>query len=574
MENFEKIILPWQDWKIVNYLGSGAYGKVYEIERNASGIQEKAALKIVTRPKDAGELEADYQNGYDKESISAKYTQIFQEYRKEYKLMKELQGQSNIVSCDDFFIEENPDGIGGKIYIRMELLTSLQKETRERLLPEEEVIRLGKDICKALILCESRNIIHRDIKPDNVMISRFGDYKLGDFGVAKVMNHTTNATMTGTTGYIAPEVLHMEKYGKEVDIYSLGIVMYWLLNNRRMPFIDADETLTPFKANEALLKRYQGDQIPAPKNGSARLKEIVLKACEYLPKDRYASAQEMYDELDALQRGEMPVKNPSRGVPKVEIVPKQSDAEEVEQKPDEKKEKNPVVAEEKPKKKKSKKSKWVKIAAGLLVIVICGGLFAKNVLWKEPKTEFVDVSNYKEDVDDNGNVIRRTYYYKSGKVGAIIEYDENGKKTKKTNYETDGKSIRSVFEYNENEEEIKYIYYDDEGKVSSYQTYEYDENGNRIKTTYYDENDKVRNSYEYEYDENGNKVKKEEYDSEGQLREYEITEYDSDNEKIKETKYDSEGNVKNYTIYEKAKEGKSQKCTMYDADGKVIYEKK
>ena len=106
MENFEKIILPWQDWKIVNYLGSGAYGKVYEIERNASGIQEKAALKIVTRPKDAGELEADYQNGYDKESISAKYTQIFQEYRNEYKLMKELQGQSNIVSCDDFFIEE------------------------------------------------------------------------------------------------------------------------------------------------------------------------------------------------------------------------------------------------------------------------------------------------------------------------------------------------------------------------------------------------------------------------------------------------------------------------------------
>ena len=570
MENFEKIILPWQDWKIVNYLGSGAYGKVYEIERNASGIQEKAALKIVTRPKDAGELEADYQNGYDKESISAKYTQIFQEYRNEYKLMKELQGQSNIVSCDDFFIEENPDGIGGKIYIRMELLTSLQKETRERLLPEEEVIRLGKDICKALILCESRNIIHRDIKPDNVMISRFGDYKLGDFGVAKVMNHTTNATMTGTTGYIAPEVLHMEKYGKEVDIYSLGIVMYWLLNNRRMPFIDADETLTPFKANEALLKRYQGDQIPAPKNGSARLKEIVLKACEYLPKDRYASAQEMYDELDALQREEMPVRKPSRVVPGVEIVPEQSDAEEMEQKPDEKEEKNPVVVEKKPKKKKSKKSKWVKIVAGLLVIVICGGLYTKNVL---RKNQGIDYSSAKEDVDENGNVIRKTVYYKTGKAAMVYEFDEDGKQKKITYYESDGKTPGSVYEYNENEEKIKEIHYED-GKVSESYTFEYDEKGNCIKTTEYDGNDNVKYARAYEYDENGNEVKMTFYNSEGQVEYYTTTEYDSDNEKTKYTYYDSEGNVENYTIYEKAEEGKAQKYTKYDADGNVIDEKK
>ena len=306
MENFENIRLPWPDWKIVKYLGVGAYGKVYEIERDISGVQEKAALKIVSRPKEESELEADYQNGYDRESIAVKYTEILQEYINEYKLMKELQGQSNIVSCDDFAIEENPDGIGGKIYIRMELLTPLQKVTKERLLSEEEVIKLGKDICKALILCESRNIIHRDIKPDNVMISKFGDFKLGDFGVSKVMGHTTAGTMTGTEGYIAPEVLHMEKYGKEVDIYSLGIVMYWLLNNRRMPFIGADEKLTPSKVSEASLRRYHGDKIPAPKNGSARLKQIVLKACEYYPKDRFLTAQEMYDALIELKDEKSP----------------------------------------------------------------------------------------------------------------------------------------------------------------------------------------------------------------------------------------------------------------------------
>ena len=313
MENVENIRLPWPDWKIVKYLGGGAYGKVYEIERNNSGIQEKAAVKIVSRPKEESELEVDYQNGYDRESIAVKYTEILQEYKNEYKLMKELQGQSNIVSCDDFAIEENPDGIGGKIYIRMELLTPLQKVTKERLLSEEEVIKLGKDICKALILCESRNIIHRDIKPDNIMISKFGDYKLGDFGVSKVMSHTTGATMTGTEGYMAPEVLHIEKYGKEVDIYSLGIVMYWLLNNRRMPFIGADEKVTLVNANQAAIRRYQGEKIPAPKNGSNELKKIVLKACEYKPKDRYLTAQEMYDALEEIGSGKSYTKNTVSG---------------------------------------------------------------------------------------------------------------------------------------------------------------------------------------------------------------------------------------------------------------------
>ena len=313
MENFENIRMPWPEWEIVKYLGGGAYGKVYEIERNNSGIREKAAVKIVSRPKEESELEADYQNGYDCESIAVKYTEILQEYINEYKLMKELQGQSNIVSCDDFAIEKNPDGIGGKIYIRMELLTPLQKVTKERLLSEKEVIKLGKDICKALILCESRNIIHRDIKPDNIMISKFGDYKLGDFGVSKVMSHTTGATMTGTEGYMAPEVLHIEKYGKEVDIYSLGIVMYWLLNNRRMPFIGADEKVTLVNANQAAMRRYHGEKIPAPKNGSDELKKIVLKACEYKPKDRYLTAQEMYDALEELGSGKSYTKNTVSG---------------------------------------------------------------------------------------------------------------------------------------------------------------------------------------------------------------------------------------------------------------------
>lgn len=301
MENHENIRLPWQDWRIVKYLGGGTYGKVYEIERNISGIQEKAAVKIISRPKDTSEIESYYDNGYDKASIVASYEKEIQNYVQEYKLMKELQGQSNIVSCDDFTVVPHTNGIGGDIFIRMELLTSLQQVLRERTLSMEEIIKLGKDISRALILCEKKHIVHRDIKPNNIMISPFEDYKLGDFGVSKVMDHQTYATTTGTPDYLAPEVIHMEKYGQTADIYSLGITLYWLLNNRKMPFIDADESLTPMRKTEATERRYRGEKLPPPKYGSSQLKQIVLKACEYRPENRYSSARELYAALDALK---------------------------------------------------------------------------------------------------------------------------------------------------------------------------------------------------------------------------------------------------------------------------------
>ena len=315
MENFENICLPWRDWKIVKDLGGGAYGRVYEIERTISGIQEKAALKIVSRPKNKDEMESYYNEGYSKADLIASYESEIRNYVQEYKLMKELQGESNIVSCDDFTMVPHEDGIGGDIFIRMELLTSLQQILRERSLSEQEIIKLGKDISHALVLCESKNIIHRDIKPANIMVSQFGNYKLGDFGVSKIMDHATFATSMGTPEYQAPEVVHMERYGQTADIYSLGITLYWLLNNRRMPFIDANQQITLVVKNEAIDRRYRGEKLPAPKNGSAKLKKIVLKACEYHPENRYASAQEMYDALDALENGKIlldpvPVQNP------------------------------------------------------------------------------------------------------------------------------------------------------------------------------------------------------------------------------------------------------------------------
>ena len=607
MENFENIRLPWPDWKIVKYLGGGAYGKVYEIERTISGTQEKekAALKIVSRPKDAGEIEEYEVSGYDKESIIESYKSEIQNYVQEYKLMKALQGQTNIVSCDDFTVVWNENGIGGNVFIRMELLTPLNQVLKERALSTEEIIKLGKDIASALILCEKKNIIHRDIKPANIMVSQFGNYKLGDFGVSKIMDHATYATAMGTPEYQAPEVVHMKKYGQTADIYSLGITLYWLLNNRRMPFIGADEQPTVDQKNEAMERRYRGEKLPAPKNGSAKLKKIVLKACEYNPEDRYASAQEMYDDLDTLRSGETtgetvkkvkpedvsfddgktggnswrddpvtigktPGKTPKTGKSNFQDEPDEptkgvNDAYQRQKEREKKKERTTVVADV-PVQAKKKSGGWKNILVILIVIGIAVGgyhLISGTESGKSAKKASTNRTSEKSTETDSN-----TTYYDNGNIARVLEHDTNGTIRKATYYREDG-TIESSWENNESGAMTKHESYDESGKLESYNTAEYDENGNEIKSTFYDKNDKITQTNTMEYDENGNRIKITYYDGTGKVKSYRISEYDSDNNPVKDTEYDESGNVLEYRIYEKAEDGKLPDYTTYDAQGNV-----
>ena len=297
-------VLPWPEWEIVKELGHGGYGTVYQAQRSVSGITEQAAIKVISFPKSQDEIDSDLTDGYDIETLKAKYNDILQNYLREYNIMKELNGQTNIVNCADFATVPHEDGIGWDVFIRMELLTPLTVLMRQKKLTEADVLKIGKDICRALILCETKNIIHRDIKPENIMVSEFGDYKLGDFGIARTMNHSTNATMVGTERYMAPEVIRREKYGKDVDIYSLGLVLYWMLNNRKIPFIDADSLPYADELNRAQSRRVSGEPLPPPRDGSDEFKRIVLKACSFQPKDRYASANEMYRDLSAIKAAE------------------------------------------------------------------------------------------------------------------------------------------------------------------------------------------------------------------------------------------------------------------------------
>ena len=296
MAQFEGVDFP--GWEVVRKIGEGSFGGVYEIHRTLPGGRvEKCALKKLSVPKDASEIQDLYSQSFSRESITAHYQDQMSELVREYSLTQELNGCKNVVACHDVKYVQHDDGIGWDIYIRMELLRPLKQvlgpEYRERV-----VLRLGLEMCNALLACQEHKIIHRDIKPENILVSEKGEFKLGDFGIAKVSEKTATGTMTGTMGYMAPEVANRWHYGAQADIYSLGMVLYWMMNQRTLPFLPYPPAIpTAVQRQEAANRRFAGESFPPPVNGSRELKRIVMKACAFSTEKRYQSVRELRREL-------------------------------------------------------------------------------------------------------------------------------------------------------------------------------------------------------------------------------------------------------------------------------------
>ena len=294
-------------WHIKRFIGAGSYGKVFEIERRDFDMVFTGALKAITIPADKSEYEQVLEAGMDREGASTYFRDYVQELNREIALMSRLKGHSNIVSYEDHQIIPHEDGIGWDILIRMELLRPINDALRQnKSFTRAEVVRLGTDLCRALEVCGQYNIIHRDIKPANIFISDTGDYKLGDFGVARIASASTGAsTRAGTVNYMAPEVFRGEKYTANVDIYSLGLVMYQLLNANRMPFYPPyPQPITFSAAEQARARRLAGEALPLPSGAQDALGQLVCKACAPDPAQRFASPLALRKALEALPQAQ------------------------------------------------------------------------------------------------------------------------------------------------------------------------------------------------------------------------------------------------------------------------------
>lgn len=372
----DKGYLLGERYRIIDTLGEGGMANVYLAEDII--LQRKVAVKI---------LRLDLQNE----------PQTQARFQREALATSELS-HPNIVSVLDvgtdhglpYMVMEYVDGPDLKEYIRQNAPLDLH-----------EVIRIMDQILSAVALAHKHNVIHRDLKPQNILMDKIGNIKIADFGIAVALNQSsvtqTNSVM-GSVHYMSPEQTRGGLVTKQSDIYSLGIILYELITGT-VPFNgDTPVSIALKHAQEPIPSIRKKDQsVPQA------LENVVLKATAKDPRDRYATAQAMQTDLDSSldpERADEPVFVPNHGnnndktivLPGFKAPEKEQTVEsEEENKPDKKEKKKDFWQNV-----KSHKWWWIfsVIAAGLIIFIMIFALSGNNN--KPRQVHIPDVTNITE----------------------------------------------------------------------------------------------------------------------------------------------------------------------------------
>ena len=290
----------WPGWEIKEQIGEGDLGRVFRIERTDAGVTREAALKVIGISGDAGEIKRLRKMGMDEESILEIYEDRKDQLLAAAARLSCLRTACGIASVEDIDSSWDEETSSWSIQIRSEFLESLDAYGKRagEMLPEE-IARMGRDISGALMTLEKEGIISLSVKPSNILRNSEGAYKLSDAGINEGTGRLAASKVGSIFSWDAPELVRAGNYDGTSDIYSLGMIMYVLLNRGQRPFLPEDGSMKRWMririANE---KRVSGEALPKPACGDEKLQEIVMKACAPNAQDRYQNAGELREALE------------------------------------------------------------------------------------------------------------------------------------------------------------------------------------------------------------------------------------------------------------------------------------
>ena len=262
-------------YEIVEELGKGGMGRVYRVEDKKIG--EEIALKLI------------------KPEIASDQAMI-ERFRNELKLARKIT-HKNVCRMHDFHEEE------GIPFITMEYVAGedLKSFMRQKGKIIEEAISIAKQVCEGLAEAHELGVVHRDLKPQNIMIDKKGRARIMDFGIARSIEApgvTSSGMMIGTPDYISPEQAEGEKADQRSDIYSLGSILYEMVTGS-----------VPFKGDTALsvALKHKTKIPPDPKKLNPEvpkeLNRLILICLEKERERRYQTAEDLLADLRNIEEG-------------------------------------------------------------------------------------------------------------------------------------------------------------------------------------------------------------------------------------------------------------------------------
>jgi len=288
--------------KIIQEIGRGGMGAVYLAERSDGEFEQQVALKIIRQNFAGADIES--------------------HFRRERQILASLN-HPNIARLLDGGVSD-----AGELFLVMEYIEGepLLEYVENRQLSVEDRLRLIVKICRAVAFAHQNLVVHRDIKPSNILVTKTGEPKLLDFGLAKITTDDLDAEQTATLfraftpSYASPEQIQGKNITTASDVYSLGVVLYELLTGTR-PFhfegksieeilntVNLTEPLRPSSVSSSTFKvqsskrdeneENKKSKIENPKSLRGDLDNITLKALRKEPECRYKSVEAFADDLE------------------------------------------------------------------------------------------------------------------------------------------------------------------------------------------------------------------------------------------------------------------------------------
>lgn len=367
----ENIVLDSR-YEIIKEIGVGGMAKVYKAKDRLLG--RFVAIKVL---KDQYAEDDEFLKKFNNEAQSAARL-----------------SHINIVNVYDI----GKDMLNGKLiqYIVMEYVegeTLKDLIDREKILSNYDIIDYSTQIAQALKSAHASGIIHRDIKPQNILIDKFGLAKVTDFGIARVSSNATityTSSILGTVHYISPEQAKGKIVDQKSDLYSLGAVMYEMATGR-VPF-DADNSVG------IAVMHIQDNPIPPRELNpdlSLHLNYIIMKLLKKDPTERFQNASELIEALD----DESLVKNTEEfeDTARIPIVVPKKKREEVDDFYEDDREAIYVSTPEEKSKKESKKTPIKIWPLALLAFILVGAVYFFTTMFNQDEIEIPTVVNLTQE---------------------------------------------------------------------------------------------------------------------------------------------------------------------------------